>query len=458
MKMLNRNNVAVERKVVAMALNNPTNVEAVHVSPECFTDNNLRRLYLAIQSEPDAFAETVWYQIARNRYHFTGTMDDIYNLKQYVVTSTLSMFSIYAKDLRKEYLRHEITACASQFSHYGADHKVYEKLMKYAMAYNDLGSNADTQGIDSSLKDLARKTEAPTPQGMDTGFSELNRCLGKGLTGSTLLTVGADTNVGKTSFSVNIADNIMQSSAKSKRPMLVDYFSEEMSNDAILDRFVSHRTGISDWNLIDPYTRLADKRTHKPAAGELRYIREQGAKLKKQGLRIYNGYNLPQIVSTIQRHASQRQPNTYLAIIDHVGIVDVPSSRNQPRYREVAQVTGAMQRLSAKYNVPIIMQSQVNRRVSMRDNNELDLDDLAESSSTSQDSTAVVLLYRKNKHKSNYENEIIAKIAKNRNGLTKKIPFSFSGSKMRFTQLDKQSAKRLMYQIKTEGDQHEQDS
>lgn len=415
---------SVEFQLVGMALKAPENTQIINVKPKYFKNPSLGALYGAIQAHP-TMDYTEWLPDARK--HGYDIRD--YSLQDIADNAFLpkpNYFQQYAKTIYKDYLRRQVARYAQKLPTPDGSRKDFEALMQYASLYEDSNISNRTSSK-QTVEQYHKDTTHNLPDGLKTGYKQLDYVLGKGLLGGTLLTIGAATSVGKTAFAVNIASRMMQDASNRHRPLLVDYFTEEMTPKTILHRFISCRAGVSDYQLMDPHRRI----TNKAILANTNTIADS---IYNQGLRTYEGFSLSQIVSTIHRHAAQRKPNTYLAIIDHIGIVHVdgPHERD-PRYLQIGELCREMKNLTTQLDIPIIMQSQVNRKVSGRDSPELELSDLNESGAVEQDSNTVLLLYRDKK--SNRSHRMV-KVAKNRSGMNGKIPFIFSGGQMRFTEAD----------------------
>ncbi|GHT40302.1 hypothetical protein AGMMS49921_01460 [Endomicrobiia bacterium] len=78
--------------------------------------------------------------------------------------------------------------------------------------------------------------EAGNTSAIKTGFNRFDEALGGGLRGCRLYAIGAISSLGKTSFALNIADNI----ASAGRDVLI--FSFEMSTKELVAKSISRET------------------------------------------------------------------------------------------------------------------------------------------------------------------------------------------------------------------------
>ncbi|WP_139560126.1 DnaB-like helicase C-terminal domain-containing protein [Levilactobacillus brevis] len=95
-----------------------------------------------------------------------------------------------------------------------------------------------------------------------------------------------------------------------------------------------------------------------------------------------------QIAGIIRRHASETNKNEYVAFVDYIGLITVPSIKE--RYLQVSEITRQLKVMANEYDVPIIELAQLNRGLEQRQDKEPQLSDLRESGSIEQDSNVVV--------------------------------------------------------------------
>lgn len=426
---------AVEAKLVGAALKAPLYTQIINVKPKYFASRQLGALYSAVENHPSPDEASEWLPEARKR-GYRGSLDSMQAIADYCLLAKPNFFHMYAKMIYKAYLRRQISYYGKKLSSADGSYKVFEDLMRYSSLYED-ANTVNESSEDAPFEQYHKDSSHDLPNGLLPRYKHLDTALGRGLTGGTLMTIGAGTGVGKTTFSINIASNIMEDAHKRHRPLRVDYFSGEMTEAEILHCFISCRTGVSTYQMLNPHKRIKDKRV-------LAYTNQVDDDLRKQGLRMYTIRDLSQIKSTIRQHAIQRKPNTYLAIIDHVGLVHVDGPHaNDPKNQRTEDVCNDMKSLTTQLHIPIIMQSQINRKVTARDSPELMLSDLSDSSAVEKDSDIVLLLYRDDKHNPIHR---IIKVAKNRNGIYMKVPFLFDKGGVRFIEADHEIADQMKNQ------------
>lgn len=248
-------------------------------------------------------------------------------------------------------------------------------------------------------------------RGVPTGYEDLDNALA-GMQASNLLILAARPGVGKTSFALNIAQNV---ALKSKRP--VGFFSLEMSKEELVDRLLVAQADIDAWKLKtgklndDDFTKLSD------AMGELAeaplFIDDTPAlsilemRTKARRLQVENGLDFI-IVDYLQLARSRRLEN---------------------RVQEVSEISQGLKNLARELKIPVLAISQLSRAVETRGGKKPQLSDLRESGSIEQDADVVMFLWREDDD--NYENFMLD-IAKHRNGRLGSIPLSFKGDRIKF--------------------------
>lgn len=425
---------AIEAKLVGASLKAPIYTQIINIKPKYFANRQLGALYSAVDSHPSPDDASDWLPEAR-KHGYRGSANSMQAIADYCLLAKPNFFHMYANMIYKAYLRRQISYYGRKLSSLDGSYNVFEKLMHYSSLYENANS-INEASEDAPFNQYHEDSSHDLSDGLLPNYKYLDKVLGRGLTGGTLMTIGAGTGVGKTTFSINIASNIMEDAHKRHLPLRVDYFSGEMTEAEILHCFISCRTGVSTYQMLNPHKRIKDKRL-------LSYTNKVDDDLEAQGLRMYTIRDLSQIKSTIRQHAIQRKPNTYLAIIDHVGLVHVDGPRaNDPKNQRTADVCNDMKTLTTQLHIPIIMQSQINRRVTTRDSPELMLSDLSDSSAVEKDSDIVLLLYRDDKYNPTHR---MIKVAKNRNAIYMKIPFLFDKGGVKFIEADHEVAEYIKH-------------
>lgn len=253
--------------------------------------------------------------------------------------------------------------------------------------------------------------------GVPSGFSGLDRVL-VGMGKSDFILVGARPGMGKTSFAMNVATNVAESTKKA-----VAIFSLEMSAEQLVSRILSSEA------LIDSY---------KLRSGEL--TDDDWTKLAHASSRL-SGCDIliddtTNITATSMKAKLRRVKNLGLVVIDYLGLMH--SDRNiDNRVQEVAEITRSLKIMAKELQVPVLCCAQLSRGPEGRTDKRPLLSDLRDSGSIEQDADIVLFLYRDEYYKNEKEPQNTAEIivAKNRHGSTGNVKMGWFGQFTKFTTL-----------------------
>lgn len=257
--------------------------------------------------------------------------------------------------------------------------------------------------------------------GLPSGFYDLDIKL-SGLQKSQMILIAARPSMGKTTFALNIAENI---AIKEKKSVLI--FSLEMSKEQLTNKLISSITRIDiqkiqTGNLDDTdFDKLID------------------------GIGIVSNAKIfiddtPNI-SIVEMRSKCRKlkfsNNIDLIIIDYLQLMS-GNSKNESRQQEVSEISRFIKALSKEMNCPIIALSQLSRAPEQRSDHRPMLSDLRESGSIEQDSDIVILLYRDEYYNKDTDQKNIAEciVAKHRNGEVGTIKLAWIGQYSKFANLD----------------------
>ena len=239
-----------------------------------------------------------------------------------------------------------------------------------------------------------------------SGFPRLDEILGGGFIRSGLYILGARPAMGKSTFAVNLADNI------GGNVLLV---SLEMSPEQLTAKRVARLTGIPAGKLLRGA--VTDEDWQKIAVAN--------SALSEQGVFINSRYGLT--VQQIQLLA-QSVPELRAVIIDYLGLIQ-PATRGGNTYENISAISRELKLLAISLNVPVICLCQLSRSVESREDKRPRLSDLRDSGAIEQDTDAVLFLWRdgRNETPPTDGNPLLAQldVAKNRHGATGETQFSF---------------------------------
>lgn len=408
-------NREIEAAIVAALLKEPKNVELVNANSEWFVDGNYRTLFEAMQQADDASLMTVYGKAKVLSNQFSMTYKELIELRGTAITD--ANLPELVRDLHRLYGKQEVQRAMAIYH----EAPFEDNLMALIAATNNLAavdSATDDGSFDSEVSELDYNLDHPSDPGIKS-YKRLDETLAGGFYGGMLLTIGARPGVGKTAFSVNLAATMLKRNPK----LHIDYFTLEMTKREMLNRFVSWETGVPSTSLRSSASTLT------PTIKQI--VRDSAEHFKRSNLAIYDTTKtLGQIAGIIRRHASEAKKNEYVAFVDYIGLITVPSIKE--RYLQVSEITRQLKVMANEYDVPIIELAQLNRGLEQRQDKEPQLSDLRESGSIEQDSNVVAFLTRDAKVP-DVRNVVIKK---NREGWLARIPYQFNGQGMKFQELD----------------------
>lgn len=257
--------------------------------------------------------------------------------------------------------------------------------------------------------------------GLDTGFRDLNLKCG-GFHGGEFILIAGRPAMGKSSFAVNIAENV---AIGQKKPVAI--FNLEMSKTSLLKRIICSQA------LID---------SNKILTGEFdgKDWQSIGEKLDRIAMApLYIDDSSTVTISDI-RAKCQRLKQTKglsLIIIDYLQLMKSPG-KSESRQNEVASISRDIKILAKELDVPIIALSQLSRGVESRQDKRPVLADIRESGSIEQDTDMVMFIYRDEYYNPDTEDKNVAEliIAKHRQGEVGKIKLGWQGKYTKFNTID----------------------
>lgn len=264
-------------------------------------------------------------------------------------------------------------------------------------------------------------------KGIPSGFGMLDKYL-TGLNKSDLILIGARPAMGKTSFALNLAQNI---SMGARKKCIV--FSLEMTKEQLAERLLSAQAGVESQKLKtgeltnDEWVRLGN------AAGQFNDV--------ELYLDDTSSITVPEIKSRIRR-----LKNVDAIIIDYLGLIS-SATKKENRVQEVSEITRNLKMMAKDLNIPVICCAQLSRGTEGHGkNHKPQLADLRESGSIEQDADIVLFLYREDYYRNDVaedkQDDIDANkteliVAKNRHGATGSIEMTFDKEFTRFRSIDK---------------------
>ena len=256
--------------------------------------------------------------------------------------------------------------------------------------------------------------------GVPTGFKDVDHVF-NGLQKSDLILVAARPAMGKTAFTLNIAQNVTMLYDKT-----VAFFSLEMGKEQLVGRILSSVAGVSSEKLRRANMDPADWEKVIAAAD----------RMSKSKLFIDDtpGLTVQDMRSKLRRLKVEHGLD--LVIVDYIQLMQGRNSGkgSENRQQEVSEISRNLKLIAREFNVPLIALSQLSRSVESRPDKRPVLSDLRESGSLEQDADIVIFLYRDKYYDENSEmgDKAEVLIRKHRNGAVGSVKLLFIGELTRF--------------------------
>ncbi len=283
---------------------------------------------------------------------------------------------------------------------------VNEILERADKAINLLSDNQNIQDeIESNssiandfLQEIEKNKDSGGVTGLLTGINRLDYMLG-GLQPSDLIVLAARPSMGKSSLCINIAKKVSDDNGHT---LIMSY---ETKRKKICARIVSNVTKINSRRF----------RTGKFSTKEWKNINNASSYFSEMNITIDDTGK--KNVAEMRRLAFKinKEKKLKLIVIDYLGRMPMPKADRHDL--AIGAITSGLKGLSNEMDIPIILLSQLNRKLEDRDNKRPKMSDLRDSGSIEQDADVVIFLYRETVYKEEadpLEAEII--IAKNRDG------------------------------------------
>ncbi len=259
--------------------------------------------------------------------------------------------------------------------------------------------------------------------GISTGFADLDFKT-SGFQNSDLIIIAARPAMGKTSFILNVAENIAF-----KQNKAVAIFSLEMSRQQLVNRLFSMQARVDSMTLRngslkdEEWTRLIESAG---VVGNSRLLIDDTPGITIQELR-----------SKCRRY--QLEYGLDIVMVDYLQLMSGSGRSGDSRQQEISDISRSLKILARELNVPIIALSQLSRAVESRQDHRPMLSDLRESGAIEQDADIVMFLYRDEVYHKDTELKGIAEviIAKQRNGPIGTVNLAWLADYTKFTGLER---------------------
>lgn len=300
----------------------------------------------------------------------------------------------------------------------------------------DISDKADTSSlvkIGNILPDVMMMLnelgdENSIHHGLKTGYRELDRVLG-GLRPGNLIVLAARPGCGKTSFGMNIVENL------AKQGHTCAVFSLEMSKEELAQRMICSVAEVNSQHV----------KTGKIDRTEWRKIRKAQEILAPSKIYIEEsaGSNPHEILSKCRR--LKRKSGLDFVLIDYIQLMESsnPNRKKEGRQQEVSDISRNLKILAKELKVPVLALSQLSRDSAKR-KEKPQLQDLRDSGAIEQDADIVMFIHRPDQYASEKDieegkikkNVVEILVEKNRHGSQAHFDLYFKGECTKFKDIN----------------------
>lgn len=257
--------------------------------------------------------------------------------------------------------------------------------------------------------------------GTPSGFNDLDK-MTAGMHPGDLIIIAGRPSMGKTSFAMNIAENV---AIKSKKTSLV--FSLEMSGDSLATRMLSS-LGRIDQNKV---------RTGQLTDEDWPRLTSAVSMLSSSTMMIDDTPALsPTEMRSRVRRVIKQHGEIGAIVVDYLQLMQVPGLKDN-RTLEISEISRSLKMIAKEAGVPLLALSQLNRGLEQRQDKRPIMSDLRESGAIEQDADLILFIYRDEVYNPETPDKGVAEVivAKHRNGATGRIRLAFLGQYTRFENL-----------------------
>jgi replicative DNA helicase len=430
-------NIEAERSILGAILldNLAYNQAAEHLKPEDFLLDSHRRIYSRMIDLSEASHSidliTLCEELSRNSEletvggapYISGLLDgvpDRPSIENYIKI-------VRDKSLLRS-LIHTATAAIARASEPGdAAEEILNDTEAQIFQLSEKRIGRGFMGVQEIIRESFGSVDAFMQRGsritgLETHYVDLDEKT-SGLQKSDLIIVAARPSMGKTSFAMNIAENVAIEDRKT-----VAVFSLEMSKEALLQRMLCSVARVDAHKF----------RTGSLWQDDMRKITRAIEQLAEAPIFIDDtpGITISEMRAKARR-LLQSKGSLDLIVVDYLQLMSGGGKRYENRTQEVSAISRGLKALAKELAVPVVALSQLSRAPESRGagDHRPQLADLRESGSIEQDADVVAFIFREEVYKpDDPELDGVAEliIRKQRNGPTGTVKLAFLKSSTRF--------------------------
>lgn len=397
--------------------------EETGLRPSMFATERYRTIFRAMQEQRDKNDNidiiTLVHDLEKGGDDFRGTISDMLE-----ITPTDKMAAVYAGYIVEDWKRRKLSELVTEVFQYGVQDsgETFDKFRSLRESLDNGTSSGmvitPKAGNAAFSKRLRDGFSGKIPS-ISTGFRKLDKTISGGLHGGAVYVLAGRTGEGKTTFGIQIANNVAMSGV----PVL--YVSLEMSPEMINAKRIARYVRRSANDILfggsedEPERNLTDAQKEKAV-----YYADKVL----PGLPWYTNVSMSITPADIGQMA-RGIDGLGLIVVDHIGLLSSGLDGSASRTAEMVKITRDLKILAISLDVPILEMCQFNRAAVQSDKDgkparKPTMADLKDSSSIEQDADVVWILervfYGKNR---NSDDVIKIRATKNRHGRVGGVSF-----------------------------------
>lgn len=406
LEIIAKNRLNIEKEYLALLLHKPSllsiaqvesdylfdkkNAELLKLIQECYEKYQCINPVKILEMHP-GFDIDYFIEIFDNTFYYTA------NWKEQMELSEKSIVDFYKEDVIKR-LNNRLEKGTIKYSDFMNQMRKLDNII----LVDNTSVLSEKEILDGINEERARINL--------NHFPILNKMLG--LVQGDFLIIGAKTGAGKSSFMLNLMDDLMTG-------FQCVYFNMEMSKSTIYKRLVSIKADIQMDDVVNPKTQHQKE-----------VVEKSLQELEKANLIIEHKANNIREIKTIVMKRKDKDRHTIL-FIDHLGLTRADDKKTL--YEQATEVAKELRQMCLEYDCTIISASQLNR--SAYNSDELSLSMLKDSGELENSASKVILLNRTDSKDKSLTVDMDIIIAKNRDGMCGNIAMKYDKKKQVFKEL-----------------------
>nr|YP_010903750.1 replication helicase subunit [Hypnea wynnei]WCH56602.1 replication helicase subunit [Hypnea wynnei] len=273
---------------------------------------------------------------------------------------------IYENYIKRLFIQHSYNTINLSYNYKISIYKIY---IQSSLSLNEINKKLEQKNLDNSHSFLSELFQDLTCNKnnqitITSGFICLDQ-ITKGLPNGDLIIIAGRPSTGKTSFIINIAYNILE-----KFDIQVCIFSLEMTRKQILQKIISIGSTIPLYLILQGEINRQ----------EWNIVVNICQKILISKIYINDNTNLSiENIINISKKIYEEINNKIIIFIDYLQLINSEYSTFLNRNEELSHITRKLKVTAQLLNIPIVVLSQLNRRIETRINKKPLLSDLKES-------------------------------------------------------------------------------